>query len=155
MKIIKLAIFVVLVIVVLNYFGLLNPDFSQKVDTAVETTLDKVNNIEYKGKKLTDMTLKEIAANVKSDIEYITEEVVTEDGIKLSGKNLKVLVTPTQPILLQAELDAADTGAVESVEKLIKDFTGLDYKIPEETKAKGNLHMYVEKTDGEFAVKFR
>ncbi len=153
MKLIKAIIFVIVVVVALNYLGLLEPDFGKKVDKAVEGAIEKVNNIEYKGKKLTEMSIKEIADNVTSDINYLKEEVVTEDGIKLGNKGLKVELTPNKDRVLLATVDTTNSEAVKALEELVTNLTGKEYKIPAEKLGLDELKLVVEKVDGSYQVK--
>lgn len=155
MKLIKLAVIVIIVVLVLNFFGMLNPETSKKVDDAVSTTITKINNIEYKGNKLTEMSLKDISSNLTKDITYLKEEIETNEGVKLKGENLEVHITPTKDRVITAKLDASDTKAVESIEKIIKEFTGKSYKIPKEQKELGKINLYLQKTEDGYEVKFK
>ncbi len=101
------------------------------------------------------MSLKELSSNISSDIKYLKEEVITDDGVKLSGKGLTVTINPKKDKILVAQVDATETKAVESIEKLLYDLTKKDIKIPDEFLKKTNLNIVVEKIDGEYNVKFK
>lgn len=154
MKLIKSIVFVIIIILVLNYLGMLNPETSKKVDNAVEITKVKINEFKYKGKNLTDMSLKELSSNIISDINHFKEEVITDDGVKLSGKGLTVVLSPTKDRILYGEVDPSDPKAVESIEKLLYNLTKKDIKVPKALLEKGNFTVVVEKNNGDYNVKF-
>lgn len=154
MKLIKLAIIVALVVLVLNYSGMLNEDTSIKVDKAVESIKTKINELEYKDKPLTDMTLKEISENISNDINYLKEDVITDDGLVLSGEGIKTTINPTGQKVLEANVDATNLKAVESIEKLLFTLTKQEIKIPNSILEKGNFTVIVEKIDGEYNISF-
>lgn len=154
MKLIKTVVFIIIIVLVLNFLGMLNPETSKKVDNAVEITKVKINEFKYKDKSITDMTLKELSSNISSDINYLKDEVITDDGIKLSGKGLSVIMNPTKDRVLFAEVDTSETKAVESIEKLLYILTKKDIKVPKELLDMGNITIVVEKIDGEYNIKF-
>ncbi|MBU5255415.1 hypothetical protein [Tissierella praeacuta] len=155
MKIIKTAIVVVIIVLIFNALGMFNAETSQKVDNAVEMGKIKIGEFKYKDKPIVDMSLKELSSNISSDIKYLKEEVITDDGVKLSGKGLTVTINPKKDKILVAQVDATETKAVESIEKLLYDLTKKDIKIPDEFLKKTNLNIVVEKIDGEYNVKFK
>ena len=154
MKLIRLAILVIAVILVLNYTGMLNDKTSKKVDNAVEEIRTRLNKLEYKDKPLTDMTLKEISTNISADINYLKEDVITQDGLVLKGKGLKTTINPADDKVLVAEVDGTEAKAVESIEKLLSSLLKNDIKIPDEILERGNFTLVVEKVDGEYSVAF-
>lgn len=154
MKLIKLAIIVALVILVLNYSGILNENASIKVDKAVENIKTKINELEYKDKALTDMTLKEISENISYDINHFKEDVITEDGLLLTGEGIKTTINPSRPRVLVSDVDATNLKAVESIEKLLFTLTKQEIKIPNSILEKGNFTVIVEKIDGEYNISF-
>ncbi len=154
MKLIKMGLFVIVIILVLNAFGLLNSETSKKVDNAVEITKVKISEFKYKDKSITDMSLKELSSNISSDINYLKEEVITKDGVKLAGKGLSVTINPTEDKIIVAQVDSSESKAIESIEKLLYNLTKKDIKVPEELLEKGNFTVVVEKVDGEYNVKF-
>lgn len=154
MKLIKLAIIVALVILVLNYSGMLNENASIKVDKAVENIKTKINELEYKDKALTDMTLKEISENISYDINHFKEDVITDDGLVLSGEGIKTTINPSRPRVLVSDVDATNLKAVESIEKLLFTLTKQEIKIPNSILEKGNFTVIVEKIDGEYNISF-
>lgn len=154
MKLIKAAIFVIIVILVLNAFGMLNPETSKKVDDALEVTKIKINEFKYKDKAITDMSLKELSSNISSDINYLKEDIITEDGIKLSNKGLSVIINPTKDKVLVAEVEPSESKAIESIEKLLYNLTKKDIKVPDELLEKGKFTVVVEKINGEYDVRF-
>lgn len=154
MKLIKLGVTVIIIILIFNALGMFNHETSEKVDNAVEITKVKINEFKYKDKPLVDMSLKELSSNISSDINYLKEEVITEDGVKLSGKGLSVTMNPTKDKILIAEVDATESKAIESIEKLLYNLTKKEIKIPDEFLEKGSFTVVVEKIDGEYNVKF-
>lgn len=154
MKLIKLGVTVIIIILIFNALGMFNHETSEKVDNAVEITKVKINEFKYKDKPLVDMSLKELSSNISSDINYLKEEVITEDGVKLSGKGLSVTMNPTKDRILMAEVDATESKAIESLEKLLYNLTNKEVKIPDEILEKGSFTVVVEKIDGEYNVKF-
>lgn len=154
MKLIKIAVVVIIVILVLNAFGMLNPETSKKVDNAVNITKIKINDFKYKDKAITDMSLNELSSNISSDINYLKEDIITEDGIKLSNKGLTVIINPTKAKILVAEVDPSESKAIESIEKLLYNLTKKDIKVPNELLEKGKFTVVVEKIDGEYDIKF-
>lgn len=154
MKLIKTAITVIIIILIFNALGMFNSETSKKVDDAVETTKNKINEFKYKDKPIVDMSLKELSSNISSDINYLKEEVITEDGVKLSGKGLSVIINPTKDKILTAKVDTTESKAVESIEKLIYNLTKKDIKIPEEFLEKSSFTVIVEKIDEEYDIKF-
>lgn len=154
MKLIKTVVFIIIIVLVLNFLGMLNPETSKKVDNAVEITKVKINEIKYKDKSITDMTLNELSSNISSDINYLKDEVITDDGIKLSGKGLSVIMNPTKDRVLVAEVDTSESKAVESIENLLYILTKKDIKVPKELLDMGNITIVVEKIDGEYNIKF-
>lgn len=154
MKLIKIVVFIIIIVLVLNFLGMLNPETSKKVDNAVEITKVKINEIQYKDKSITDMTLNELSSNISSDINYLKDEVITDDGIKLSGKGLSVIMNPTKDRVLVAEVDTSESKAVESIENLLYILTKKDIKVPKELLDMGNITIVVEKIDGEYNIKF-
>jgi len=155
MKLIRLAIIVIAVILILNYSGMLNEDVSVKVDNAVEDVKTKLNELEYKDKPIKDMTIEEISTNISSDIKYLKEDVITEDGIVLKGEGIKTTINPTGDIFLIAEVDSSESKAIESIEKLLFNLTKKEIKIPEAMLEKGNFTVIVEKIDGEYNIQFK
>ena len=154
MKIIKIAIIVIIVILVLNSFGMLNPETSKKVDNAVKSTKVKVNDFKYKDKAMTDMSLNELSSNISSDINYLKEEVITKEGVKLSNKGLTVVINPTKDKVLVANVDPSESKAIESIEKLLFNLTKKDIKVPDEFLEKSKFTVVVEKINGEYDIKF-
>lgn len=154
MKLIRTLFIIVAVILFLNYSGMLNDDASKKVDNIVEDLKTKINELEYKDKLLTDMTLKEISNNISADIKYLKEDVISDDGLILKGDGIKTTINPTAEIVLKAEVDATKVEAVESIEKLLYNLTKMDIKIPQEVLEKGNFTILVEKVDGEYSISF-
>lgn len=154
MKIIKFAVIGIIFILIFNALGMFNPETSRKVDNAVEVSKVKISEFKYKDKAIVDMSLKELSSNISSDIKYLKEEVITDDGVKLSGKGLTVTINPKKDKILVAEVDATENKAVKSIEKLLYDLTKKDIKIPDEFLKKTNLAIVVEKIDGEYNVKF-
>lgn len=154
MKLIKLGVTVIIIILIFNALGMFNHETSEKVDNAVEITKVKINEFKYKDKPLVEMSLKELSSNISSDINYLKEEVITEDGVKLSGKGLSVTMNPTKDKILIAEVDATESKAIESIEKLLYNLTKKEIKIPDEFLEKGSFTVVVEKIDGEYNVKF-
>ena len=100
------------------------------------------------------MSLKELSSNISSDINYLKEEVITKDGVKLAGKGLSVTINPTEDKIIVAQVDSSESKAIESIEKLLYNLTKKDIKVPEELLEKGNFTVVVEKVDGEYNVKF-
>lgn len=154
MKFIKVAVVVIIVVLVLNLFGMLNPETSKKVDNAVNITKVKINDFKYKDKAMTDMSLNELSSNISSDINYLKEEVITKDGIKLSNKGLAVIINPTNDKVLVADVDPSESKAIESIEKLLYNLTKKDIKVPDEFLEKGKFTVVVEKINGEYDIKF-
>lgn len=154
MKLIKLGVTVIIIILIFNALGMFNHETSEKVDNAVEITKVKINEFKYKDKPLVEMSLKELSSNISSDINYLKEEVITEDGVKLSGKGLSVTMNPAKDKILIAEVDATESKAIESIEKLLYNLTKKEIKIPDEFLEKGSFTVVVEKIDGEYNVKF-
>lgn len=154
LKLIRTAIIVIAVILVLNYTGMLNDEASQKVGNAVEEFKTKINELEYKDKPITDMSLKELSTNISSDIIYLKEEVITEEGVVLTGKGIKTTIDPTGEKVLVAEVDSTESEAVESIEKLLYSLTDKDIKIPKKVLDKGNFTIIVEKSNDEYNVRF-
>lgn len=155
MKLIKTALIVIAVILVLNYSGMLNDKASQKVDNAVDEFKTKINELQYKDRPITDMSLKEISTSISSDIKYFKEEVITEEGLVISGKGIKTTINPSAERVLIAEVDATESQAVESLEKLLYTLTSKNIKIPDEILEKGNFSIIVEKIDDEYNVRFK
>ena len=154
MKLIKLAAIVIVVILVLNSFGMLNDETSKKVDNVVKNVKTKINELEYKDKPLTDMSLKELSSNISSDINYLKEDMVTEDGLVLSGKGLIATINPTGDKVLVAEVDSSESQAIKSIEKLLFNLTKKKIQIPESMLEKGDFSVEVEKIDGEYNIRF-
>ncbi|WP_406242878.1 hypothetical protein ACF3M2_02765 [Tissierella carlieri] len=153
MKLIKFILIGIIFILIFNALGMFNPETSKKVDNAVEITKIKINEFKYKDKPLIDMSLKELASNISSDINYLKEEVITDEGVKLSGKGLSVIINPTKDTILTGKVDATESKAVESLEKLLYNLTKKDIKIPDEFLDKSNFNVAVEKIDGEYNLK--
>ncbi|MDR7855787.1 hypothetical protein [Tissierella sp.] len=153
-KLVKLAVLVIIIILILNSLGMLNLETSKKVDEAVETTKIKISELKYKDTPITEMSLKELSSNISSDITYLKENVITEDGLKLSGKGLDVMINPTKERILSAQVDTAESKSVETIEKLLYNLTKKEIKVPDELLEKGNFSVVVDKIDGEFSVKF-
>lgn len=154
MKLIKLGVTLIVIILIFNALGMFNAETSKKVDDAIDVTKVKISEFKYKDKPIVDMSLKELSSNISSDINYLKEEVITEDGVKLSGKGLSITMNPKKDIILIAEVDATETKAVESLEKLLYNLTKKEIKIPDEFLEKGSFTATVEKIDGEYNVKF-
>lgn len=153
MKLIKFILIGIIFILIFNALGMFNPETSKKVDNAVEITKIKISEFKYKDKPLIDMSLKELASNISSDINYLKEEVITDEGVKLSGKGLSVIINPTKDTILTGKVDATESKAVESLEKLLYNLTKKDIKIPDEFLDKSSFNVAVEKIDGEYNLK--
>jgi len=153
-KLIKVVMVAIVVILILNYSGMLNDDTSRKVDDAVEDVKTKINELEYKGKPLTDMTLKELSQNISGDVTHLKSEVISDDGLVLSGEGIKTTINPKGERVLIAEVDATNSKAVESIEKLLSNLTKQEIKIPENILEKGNFTVVVEKIDGKYNIRF-
>lgn len=154
MKLIKLAVIGIIFILIFNALGMFNSETSEKVDNAVEKTKIKIKELKYKDKPLVEMSLKELSSNISSDINYLKEEVITEDGLKLTGQGLSVIINPTKDRILDAEVDATESKAVESIEKLLSNLIKKDIQIPDEVLDKSSFTVVVEKIDGEYNVKY-
>ncbi|WMM24494.1 hypothetical protein RBU61_16405 [Tissierella sp. MB52-C2] len=154
MKLVKFILIGIIFILIFNALGMFNPETSEKVDNAVETVKIKISEFKYKDKPLIDMSLKELSSNISSDINYLKEEIITEEGVKLSGKGLSVIINPTKDIILNAKVDATESKAVESIEKLLYNLVKKEIKVPDEFLEKSSFTVIVEKTDGEYNVKF-
>ena len=154
MKFVKFILIGIIFILIFNALGMFNPETSKKVDNAVETVKIKIGEFKYKDKPLIDMSLKELSSNISSDINYLKEEVITEEGVKLSGKGLSVIINPTKDIILNAKVDATESKAVESIEKLLYNLVKKEIKVPDEFLEKSSFTVIVEKIDGEYNVKF-
>ncbi len=153
MKLIKFILIGIIFILIFNALGMFNSETSKKVDNAVEITKIKISEFKYKDKPLIDMSLKELASNISSDINYLKEEVITDEGVKLSGKGLSVIINPTKDTILTGKVDATESKAVESLEKLLYNLTKKDIKIPDEFLDKSSFNVAVEKIDGEYNLK--
>ncbi len=154
MKLIKFGITVIIIILIFNVLGMFNAETSKKVDDAIDITKVKISEFKYKDKSIVDMSLKELSSNISSDINYLKEEIITEDRIKLSGKGLSITMSPKKDIILIAEVDTSESKAVESLEKLLYSLMKKDIKIPEEILEKSSFTVMIEKIDGEYNVKF-
>jgi hypothetical protein len=154
MKLVKFILIGIIFILIFNALGMFNPETSEKVDNAVETVKIKISEFKYKDKPLIDMSLKELSSNISSDINYLKEEIITEEGVKLSGKGLSVIINPTKDIILNAKVDATESKAVESIEKLLYNLVKKEIKVPDEFLEKSSFTVIVEKIDGEYNVKF-
>lgn len=154
LKLIKIVLIVIVVVLVLNFTGMLSDEASQKVNNAVEEFKTKINELEYKDKPITEMSLKELSTNISSDIIYLKEDVITDKGLVLSGKGVKTTINPTEEKVLVAEVDATESKAVESMEQLLYSLTGKDINIPKNILEKGNFTIIVENIDDEYNVTF-
>ncbi|WFA09962.1 hypothetical protein [Tissierella sp. Yu-01] len=154
MKLIKVGLIVISVILVLNFTGMLNDEASQKVNNVVDEFKTKINELEYKDKPITEMSLKELSTNISSDIIYLKEDVITDKGLVLTGKGIKTTINPTGKKVLIAEVDATESKAVESMEELLYSLTNKEIKIPEKILEKGNFTITVENINDEYNVSF-
>lgn len=154
MKIIKVAVIAVIIILLLNSFGLLSKKNTIRVDEAVETVKTKINEMEYKDKPIIDMSLKELSSNISTDITYLKEDVLTEDGIVFKGKGIVTTINPTEDIFLVAEVDPSEPEAIESIEKLLSNLTMRDIKIPEVMLNRDSFTVTLEKINGEYSIRY-
>lgn len=154
MKIIKVAVVAIIIILLLNSFGFLSKKNTIRVDEAVETVKTKINEMEYKDKPITDMSLKELSSNISSDITYLKEDVLTDDGIVLKGKGIVTTINPGDDIFLVAEVDPSEPEAIESIEKLLSNLTMRDIKIPEVMLNRDSFTVTLEKINGEYSIRY-
>lgn len=154
MKLIKLAILVVIIILIFNWLGLFNTETSEKVNNAVDMSIGKINELKYKGENITEMSLKDLSANILSDINYIKDSTITKEGIKLTNKGFSAIISPTKDEVVKATIDPANSEAVASIEKLLSNVTNKDIKIPEKMLEEKEIEIVVVKEDGEYKVRF-
>ena len=154
LKLIKVAVIGIIIILLLNSYGMLSKKNTIKVDEAVETVKTKINEMEYKDKPITDMTLKELSSNISTDITYLREDVLTEEGLVLSGKGLKTTINPTKDKILVAEVDSSEPEAIASIEKLLFNLTNQEMKIPPSVLEKDQFIVTVERIDGEHDISY-
>lgn len=154
MKIIKFIVIGVVFILIFNALGMFNTETSEKIDNAVEISKIKISELKYKDKAIVDMSLKELSSAISSDISHLKEEMITEDELKLSGKGLSIKANPRDKVFLEAEVDATESKAVESIEKLLSNIVKKDIKIPEKILEKNSFTVVVEKIDGEYNIEF-
>ena len=154
MRLIKLAIIVVLIALVFNWLGFFNSETSEKIDSAVDITIDKINSLKYKGENLTDMSLKDLSTNILSDINYIKDSAITEDGISFWNKGFSATINPDKEEVLKASIDTTNADAVASIEKLLSNVTNEDIKLPDKVLNEKEIEVVLEKDNGQFKVKF-
>ena len=154
MKIIKVAVIGVIIILLLNSFGMLSKKNTIKVDEAVETIKTKISEMEYKDKPIKDMSLKELSTNISTDITYLKEDVLTDEGVVFKGKGLVTTINPGDDIFLVAEVDPSEPEAVESIEKLLSNLTMAEIKIPEVMLNRDSFTVTLERIDGEYSIRY-
>ena len=154
MKIIKVAIVAIIIILLLNSFGLLSKKNTIRVDEAVETVKTKISEMEYKDKPITEMSLKDLSTNISTDITYLKEDVLTDDGVVFKGKGIVTTINPTDDLFLVAEVDPSEPEAVESIEKLLSNLTMRDIKVPEVMLDRDSFTVTLIKIDGEYSIRY-
>lgn len=154
MKIIKVAIVAIIIILLLNSFGLLSKKNSIRVDEAVETVKTKISEMEYKDKPIIEMSLKELSSSISTDITYLKEDVLTDDGIVFKGKGIVTTINPGDDTFLVAKVDPSEPEAVESIEKLLSNLTMRDIKIPEIILGMDFFTVTLEKVNGEYSIRY-
>lgn len=152
MKLIKSAIIIILAALLFNEMGLFKPEVSEKIDKTVENTKEKINEIKYKDKNLTDMSLKELSGHITKDITDLKEDIITENGVKFKSKGLSVNITPKEDIILQAKVSPKEGKSVELIEKLISNLIKKDFKVPEKHLDKTNFTIKIEKIKDEYKI---
>lgn len=130
-KKVKAIIFICIVLLVLNRIGWLNDDASKKVDKGYNFVKTKVGDMEYGGKKLSSMTMGEIAKRVGEDVKDVTKDIeITDEGLEVSnGERLHMIINPEKEDVVVAKVDIEDKKAVCAVRKVVKKFTGNEYDI--------------------------
>jgi len=139
----------------MNWLGFLNPDVSQKVDRATEKTVEKLSEIEYKGKPVEDMTLSELAGNIKTDIKELDNVKITKEGVKFHGGSLEGEINLKKEDLMVIRLDTKNKDDVKTAEKLITNILAKKYELNEDEIKEGKVEIKIVNKDNELSVKIK
>ena len=152
MKLIRNIIFIFVILLILAKIGWLQPDIANKVEGVGDKIYEKVSTIEYKGKQVANMSVGELATNVKDDVKGITDQVEIK-GTKVIIKNdrLNMIVNPESETVVYAIFDRNDEEAASTVNNVIKSFTGIAYDLAGLSNGGKDIEVSLNrKPDGSF-----
>lgn len=152
MKLIKFGIVAVIVILALNYFGLLSPSFSKKVDnvsqTAFNTSKEKWNELPI-SKNVSSELLNSVAT-LASPVNYENKG----NGVYvLSGTSLTGTLNSNSPKSIELSFDPTEVSTVHQAEGLLSLFVGKSIQLPtDKLKGLATVKIKVTYQDNKFVV---
>ncbi|MHC1685396.1 MAG: hypothetical protein AB6733_21055 [Clostridiaceae bacterium] len=152
MKLIKFGIAAIVVILALNYFGLLSPNFSKKVDdvseAAFKTSKEKWNELPI-AKDVSNELLNSVST-LSSPVNYENKG----DGVYvLSGTSLTGTLNNNSPKSLELSFDPAKVSTVHQAEGLLSLFVGKIVELPlDKMNGIATVKIKVTYTDNKFVV---
>lgn len=152
MKLVKIGIVAVVVILVLNFMGLLNPLFSKKVDdvsnSALKTAKEQWNNLPI---------AKEASADLITSVATLASPVDFENkgnGVySIKGNTLTGTLDNNTPKSLQLSFDPTDVKTVHQAEGVLSLFAGKKVELPiDSLKGLATVNIKVSYQNNGFVV---
>lgn len=152
MKLIKVGIIAVVVILALNYFGLLNPIFGKKVDdlssSALKTAKEQWSNIPM---------AKEVSSDLLNSVATLASPVDFENkgnGVySLKGNTLTGTLDNNNPKSLELSFDPTDVKTVHQAEGVLSLFAGKKVELPlDKLNGLATVNIKVSYIDNKFVV---
>lgn len=152
MKLVKIGIVAVVVILALNYFGLLNPIFGKKVDdissSALKTAKEQWNSIPL---------AKEASADLLTSVATLASPVDFENkgnGVySLKGNTLTGTLNNNTPKSLELSFDPTDIKTVHQAEGVLSLFAGKKIELPtDKLKGLATVNIKVSYVDNKIVV---
>lgn len=144
-KKVKAVLFIFVVLLVLNKMGWLSEDAGKKVDGVSGFLQKKASEITYGGKKVGDMSLEELAGEIRGDVQDARGLVSLNKGkVLVQGDKFSIEVAPVEDEVVYAKISDKDEKGILALEGVIKKITGKDYSIRENIKDDGVTEIVLE-----------
>lgn len=124
MRLIKFLIAAIMVILILNFFHLLSPDFSKKVDNASNYTKESLKNWQSTplGKNIDLNSDSGVFKDIVNDIKSVSFKMNKDKSFSFNGNELSGTYSYNDPAYLEIKFNAGNIESVKQAEAVISIF---------------------------------
>lgn len=153
MKLIKFGISAIIVILILNYFGLLNPIFGKKVDDASKVALAKAKE-EWSNTPLAKTPANDLVNSIASMSLPVNFKSTASGVYSINGTNLSGTLNNNEPKSVELTFNpTADSSTVNQAEGILSLYMGKKVSISQDKiKNLTSVKVKVSNKDGNYSV---
>lgn len=145
MKYLKFAVIAVIVVLILNYFHLLSPSFSKKVDDTSTVVLNKSKE-EWQKAPFDKIGNDSVIKSIMNGVIPVKFEFNGNGVYSMKGNSLSGTYNSNEPKYIELKFDPRDASSVKQAEVVISLFKGGNFQFsPEQLKGIPTVNMKISK----------